>query len=117
MAPQSVRRGRDNQGFPQCLEHAWVIWIWSANSHTGRRLSSCHVRGRTDESIRPRVAPILRFSLPEGGRPQMETEYETLDVVIASSPFQLSREQSDSCRASPKFAGVAFSGPRHNGAQ
>ena len=22
MAQQSVRRGRDNQGFPQCLEHA-----------------------------------------------------------------------------------------------
>ena len=38
MAQQSVRRGRDNQGFPQCFEHAWVIWTQPANSHTGRRL-------------------------------------------------------------------------------
>ncbi len=44
MAQQSARRGWDNQGFPQCFEHAWVIWTWSANSHTGRRLSFCRIQ-------------------------------------------------------------------------
>jgi hypothetical protein len=63
MAQQSVRRGWDNQGFPQCFEHAWVIWTRSANSHTGRRLSSCRIKGRTDDSIRPRAATAPTFTL------------------------------------------------------
>src|SRR5262245_19285569 len=41
----------------------WVIWTRSANSHTGRRLSSCRIKGRTDDSIRPRAATIPTFSL------------------------------------------------------
>jgi hypothetical protein len=28
----------------------------SANSHTGRRLSSCRIKGRIDDSIRPGAA-------------------------------------------------------------
>jgi hypothetical protein len=55
MAQHSVRRGWDNQGFPQYFEYAWVIWTWSANSHTGRRPSFCRIKGRTDDSIRPRA--------------------------------------------------------------
>jgi hypothetical protein len=40
MAQQSARRGWDNQAIPLCIKHAHVIWTRSANSHTGRRLSS-----------------------------------------------------------------------------
>ncbi len=37
-----------------CLEHAFMIWFRSANSHTGPQLHRC-IRGRTDGSIRPRA--------------------------------------------------------------
>jgi hypothetical protein len=40
-----------------------VIWTRSANSHTGRRLCSCRIEGRTDDSIRPRATTIPTFSL------------------------------------------------------
>ena len=67
MAQQSARRDWDNQVIPQCFEHAHVIWIQSANSHTGRRLSSCRIEGRTDDSIRPRATTIPTFSLAWSG--------------------------------------------------
>jgi len=63
MAQQSARRGWDNQAVPPCFKHAHVIWTRSANSHTGRRLSSCRIKGRTDGSIRLRATTILTFSL------------------------------------------------------
>jgi hypothetical protein len=44
-----------------------VIWTRSANSHTGRRLSSCRIQGRTDDSIRPRATAIPTFSLAWSG--------------------------------------------------
>jgi len=40
-----------------------VTWTRSANSHTGRRLYSCRIAGRTDDRIRPRAATISSFSL------------------------------------------------------
>jgi len=41
MAQQSVRRGRKNQGFPPCYPGTLrVMWIRSANSHTGSQHSS-----------------------------------------------------------------------------
>src|SRR5215471_561384 len=44
------------------------MWTRSANSHTGRRLSSCRIQGRTDDSIRPRAATIpMFFPCLEGG--------------------------------------------------
>src|SRR5262249_55077838 len=51
MAQQSVRRGRKIQMYSSCLEHAFMIWFRSANSHTGPQLHRC-IRGRTDGSIR-----------------------------------------------------------------
>jgi hypothetical protein len=44
-----------------------VIWTRSANSHTGRRLSSCRIKGRTDDSIRPRATTTPTFSLARTG--------------------------------------------------
>ena len=51
------------RGFHCASSTLWVIWTRSANSHTGRRLSSCRIKGRTDDSIRPRAATIPTFSL------------------------------------------------------
>ena len=56
MAQQSARRGRKNQMYSSCLEHAFMIWFRSANSHTGPQLHRC-IRGRTDGSIRLRANP------------------------------------------------------------
>ena len=36
MAQQSARRGRKNQMYSSCLEHAFMIWFRSANSHRAR---------------------------------------------------------------------------------
>ena len=63
MAQQSARRGWDNQGFPSASSKLGVIWTRSANSHTGRRLSSFRIKGRTDDSIRPHATTTPTFSL------------------------------------------------------
>src|SRR6266850_1080617 len=65
MAQQSARRGRKNQMYSSCLEHAFMIWFRSANSHTGPQLDRC-IRGRTDGSIRLR-ADILQKPLASRG--------------------------------------------------
>src|SRR4029077_13900444 len=65
MAQQSVRQGRKNKMNPSCLEHAFMIWFRSANSHTGPQLHRC-IRGRTDGSIRLR-ADILQKPLASRG--------------------------------------------------
>src|SRR6201999_1332422 len=65
MAQQSVRRGRKNQMYSSCLEHAFMIWFRSANSHTGPQLHRC-IRGRTDGSIRLCVN-LLQKPLALGG--------------------------------------------------
>src|SRR5437868_11698995 len=59
MAQQSARRGRKNQMYSSCLEHAFMIWFRSANSHTGPQLHRC-IRGRTDGSIRLRANPLQK---------------------------------------------------------
>jgi hypothetical protein len=71
MAQQSARRGRKNQVYSSCPEHAFMIWFRSANSHTGPQFHRC-IRGRTDGSIRLR-ANLLQNHLHLAGRPQMST--------------------------------------------
>src|ERR1700745_1148309 len=73
MAQQSARRGRKNQMYSSCLEHAFMIWFRSANSHTGPQLHRCTIRGRTDGSIRLR-AELLQKSL--ASRVASTDEYE-----------------------------------------
>ena len=41
MAQQSARRDWKNQNLLLCLEHVCLIWIRSANSHTGQQHLSC----------------------------------------------------------------------------
>jgi hypothetical protein len=71
MAQQSARRGRKNQMYSSCLEHAFMIWFRSANSHTGPQLHRC-IRGRTDGRIRLR-ANFFKNRLHLEGRPQMSS--------------------------------------------
>jgi hypothetical protein len=66
MAQQSARRGRKNQMNSSCLEHAFMIWFRSANSHTGPQLHRCTIRGRTDGSVRLR-ADLLQKPLASRG--------------------------------------------------
>ena len=75
MAQQSARRGRKNQMYSSCLEHAFMIWFRSANSHTGPQLHRCIIRGRTDGSIRLR-ANLLQKPLASRGA---STDEYTLD--------------------------------------
>src|SRR3954470_11193791 len=56
MAQQSARRGRKNQMFSSCLEHAFMIWFRSANSHTGPQLHR-FIRGPTYGRIRQGANP------------------------------------------------------------
>jgi hypothetical protein len=67
MAQQSARRGRKNQGFPQCLEHA--LGDLDPARELPYRPAATHIRirGRTDGSIRLRAKTILKFSLDREG--------------------------------------------------
>ena len=71
MAQQSARRGRENQGFPQCFEHA--LGDLDPTRELPYRPAADHrcITGRTDGTIRLRATTILSFSLPRRGRPQI----------------------------------------------
>jgi len=75
MAQQSARRGWDNQGSPLCFEHA------TGDLDPVRELPyrpaavSCRIKGRTDDSIRPRATTTPTFPLRKGGRPQMVSSH------------------------------------------
>src|SRR5260370_36896120 len=63
MAQRSARRGRENQGKPECFEHA--LGVMDPARELPYRPAADHrrIRGRTDGSIRLRAATILQFSL------------------------------------------------------
>jgi hypothetical protein len=69
-----------------CLEHAFMIWFRSANSHTGPQLHRC-IRGRTDGSIRLR-ADLLQKPLALGGA---STDEFTVLVQIGCRASRLAR--------------------------
>ena len=74
MAQQSVRPGRGNQGFPQCLEHASgdLDLVRELPYKAGGCLPAASEAGQmTASDHAPRQA--VRFPLPRGGRPQMES--------------------------------------------
>src|SRR6185436_13551885 len=83
MAQQSKRRGRKNQMYSSCLEHAFKIWFRSANSHTGPQLHRC-IRGRTDGSIRP-SANALQKPLASGGASTDEQTRRTKGFVARTN--------------------------------
>jgi hypothetical protein len=61
MAQQSARQGRKNQMYSSCLEHAFMIWFRSENSHTGPQLHRC-IRGRTDGSMTGEYGNVAALS-------------------------------------------------------
>ena len=71
MAQQSARRGRKNQGFPPCHEHAVGDVVPVRELPYGPAAQRC-IKGRTDGSIRLRVR-TSRYRLQPKGRPQMES--------------------------------------------
>ena len=64
MAQQSARLDRKNKMYSWCLEHAFMIWFWSANSRRPR--SSIAASGAGDGSIRP-CANLLQKRPALGG--------------------------------------------------
>ena len=68
MAQQSARRGWENQGFPQCFEHA--LGDLDLARELPYRPAADHrcTTGRTDGSIRLRAPQSRSFPLPRGGR-------------------------------------------------
>src|ERR1700757_5270899 len=94
MAQQSARRGRKNQAYSSCLEHAFMIWFRSANSHTGPQLHRCTIRGRTDGSIRLH-ADLLQKSLASRGA---STDEYAAYSGAASMPLQLRKLGADFAR-------------------
>src|SRR5690349_6496428 len=88
MAQQSARRGWDNQGFPQCFEHALgdldpvrelpyrPAALFLAASKAGQMTASDHAQQRPQ-----------RFPLPERGRPQMRPGGAWHHVEFIISPW------------------------------
>src|SRR4051794_14387714 len=93
MAQQSARRGRKNQMYSSCLEHAFMIWFRSANSHMGPQLHRC-IRGRTDGSIRLR-ANLLQNRLHLVGRPQMSTGTHQVGAALYGAGARAGRMSGD----------------------
>ena len=70
MAQQSARRGRKNQVYSSCPEHAFMIWFRSANSHTGPQLHRCTIRA--GQMAASDYVPIFfKNRLHLAGRPQV----------------------------------------------
>src|SRR6516225_2577483 len=67
MAQQSARRGRENQCFPQCFEHALGEVDPARELPYRPAAAQRRTRGRTDGSIRLPVTAILQFSLATKG--------------------------------------------------
>src|SRR6267378_6742821 len=67
MAQQSARRGRENQGFPQCLEHALGDMDQARELPYRPAAAQRRITGRTDGSIRLRATAIPKFSLATKG--------------------------------------------------
>src|SRR5437763_16346607 len=105
MAQQSARRGRKNQMYSSCLEHAFMIWFRSANSHTGPQLHRC-IRGRTDGSIRLRANPLQK-PLALGGA--STDEYTPLKPLITNNTDRSSHlvhnEADHTCRVAMASGG------------
>src|SRR4029079_8879178 len=108
MAQQSARRGRKNQVYSSCLEHAFMIWSpvcelpygpcsFTAASEAGQMLASdyvpisfknrLHLVGRPQMSTRPRTTLAALLTPLLGANP--------FSTVRASFRWQLSDERED----------------------
>ena len=98
MAQQSARRGRKNQMDSSCLEHALMIWLRSANSHTGPQLDRC-TRGRTDGSIRLSAPLFPKNRLHLAGRPQMSPRPNWRPCAIGTAFMRSVNGSISGCRS------------------
>ena len=82
MAPQSARRDRKTSAFHSASEHAWVMWIRFANSHTGQR--HCDRKNRPDRWQHPTTANTRFYSCIFWGVHRWEA-----DMGLLPGPSQL----------------------------
>ena len=101
MAQQSVRRGRKNQGFPPCNQSTLrVIWIRSANSHTGSQLSSLHQEAgqmaASDKVHMPTRKPLALMGASTDGKRTLDDVEPHIEMAFpsgVSKDFRDSLEQ------------------------
>jgi len=72
MAQQSARRGRENQGFTQCFEHALGEMDQARELPYRPAAAQRRTRGRTDGASDYAPHQSCSFLLPRRGRPQMD---------------------------------------------
>src|SRR5260370_33881628 len=98
MAQQSARRGRDNQGFPPCLEHALGDMDQARELPYRPAADQRRITGRTDGSIRLRATAILKFSLAtKGASTDAKTSFSVTPTWPADArtrPCQHSRPEA-----------------------
>jgi hypothetical protein len=63
--------GPENQMYSSCLQHAFMIWFRSANSHTGRSSVAASKAGQMAAS--DYVPTFFKNRLHLAGRPQMSS--------------------------------------------
>ena len=85
MAKQS-RTGLENQDLPSCHAHAFVMWIQSANSHTGQQH---HAALQAGQMAAIDLSPIQIYGLRSSGRPQMAD----VDPALEQQVFQIAQRQ------------------------
>ena len=89
MAPQSARRDRITSEIHSASEHAWVMWIRFANSHTGQRHYAR--ANRPDRWQHPTTAKTRFLLLHLLGRPQMEISAAAAGTAMRLSAIGASR--------------------------
>ena len=81
MAQQSARRGRKNQGFPLCREHAVGDVVPVRELPYGPAASDAALQGRTDGRIRLRALPP-KIACVFWGVHRWEVDIRLLSFVI-----------------------------------
>src|SRR5215472_16982445 len=82
MAQQSARRGWENQGFPQCFEHA--LGDLDPARELPYRPAANHrcITGRTDGSIRLRATTIPKIPLAKRGASTDGVVFRARDLLV-----------------------------------
>jgi hypothetical protein len=95
MAQQSARRGPENQGFPQCFEHALGDMDRARELPYRPAAAQRRITGRTDGSIRLRATAIPKFSLAtKGGVHRWKAELHRLTGTVLVARNKLDEGES-----------------------
>jgi hypothetical protein len=86
MAQQSARRGRKNQVYSSCLEHAFMIWSPVCELPYGPRSFIAASSEAGQMAASDYVPNFFKNRLHLAGRPQMSTRSSVMGPVMSSLP-------------------------------